>query len=199
VGRNNIKSTGVLIMTIANHAEMLPHMPSNSCFLVGHTSNQEVFMRSEGLHIRNAGPTNGREPVREVERIDAELNVAIDEMLGLMRSAGHVALAGPIVGLPLRVVAVDLSASGMSQIVLINPVVEERSEECQRDREGCLALPELTGHVDRPVWVVVSGLTRTGRAVRLRAGGILGRILQHQIDHLDGLTFVDRVRTKPAA
>lgn len=58
---------------------------------------------------------------------------------------------------------------------------------------------QMTLNVDRPVWVVVSGLSRTGRAVRLRARGILGRILQHQIDHLDGVTFIDRVRTKPAA
>lgn len=57
----------------------------------------------------------------------------------------------------------------------------------------------MTLNVDRPVWVVVSGLSRTGRAVRLRVRGILGRILQHQIDHLDGVTFIDRVRTKPAA
>lgn len=137
--------------------------------------------------------------MREVQRIDTELNVAIDEMLGLMRSAGHLALCGPVVGLPLRVITIDLATSGQSQIVLINPQIEEVSIECQRDLEGCLATPELKAHVDRPVWVVVSGLSRTGRAVRLRAGGILGRIIQHQIDHLDGVTLVDRMRTKPAA
>ena len=137
--------------------------------------------------------------MREVEHIDAALNVAIDEMLGLMRSAGYVALAGPVVGLPLRVITVDLTGSGSSQIVLINPVIEEASEECQRDREGCLAIPDLTAHVNRPVWIVVSGLTRTGRAVRLRAGGILSRIIQHQIDHLNGLTFFDHACPAPAA
>lgn len=186
-------------MKLSSNMAGLPDTPASSCVLVGHAGDKELFPRSGGLHIRPVGPAESGEPVREVRRIGAELNVAIDEMLGLMRSAGYVALAGPVVGLPLRVITIDLTSSGQSQIVLINPVIEEVSEECQRDREGCLAIPELTVHVDRPVWVVVSGLSRTGRAVRLRAGGILGRIIQHQIDHLDGLTFIDRVRTKPAA
>lgn len=191
-------------MILSSDAPRLLDVPADSCFLIGHghgghNGDGDLFPRSGGLHIRPVGPADSGEPARDVERIDAALNVAIDEMLGLMRSAGYVALAGPVVGLPLRVIAIDLTTSGRSQIVLINPVIEEFSEECQRDREGCLAIPELTAHVDRPVWIVVSGLTRTGRAVRLRAGGILGRIIQHQVDHLNGVTFVDRVRTETAA
>lgn len=189
-------------MILSRDTPRLPGVPTDSCFLVGHGDHDgdgELLRRSNGLHIRPVGPADSGEPARKVKHIDAPLNVAIDEMLGLMRSAGYVALAGPVVGLPLRVIAIDLTTSGRSQIVLINPVIEEFSEEFQRDREGCLAIPELTAQVDRRVWIVVSGLTRTGRSVRMRAGGILGRIIQHQIDHLDGMTFIDRVRTESAA
>ena len=185
-------------MKLSSSATRLQSMPHDRCFLTGHAGDRERSRSSGGLHIRPVGPARTGETVREVAHIDAALNVAIDEMLGLMRSAGYVALAGPVVGLPLRVITIDLTMSGRSQIVLINPVIEQVSTERQRDREGCLAIPELSAHVDRPVWIVVSGLTRTGRAVRLRAGGILGRIIQHQIDHLDGLTIFDRVRPEPA-
>lgn len=154
---------------------------------------------SSSLHIGPVGTRGSLGTAHEVERVNADVNAAIDEMLDLMRTAGYVALSGPLVGLPLRVLAVDLTGSGSSQIVLINPRIEEASQEKQRDREGCLAIPEVTAHVDRPVWVLVSGVSRTGRVVRLRAGGILGRIIQHQIDHLDGLTVIDRVRPRPAA
>ena len=186
-------------MDTSTSATIPQSMSHDRCFLTGHAGDEDRPQESGGLHIRPAGEAESGEAAREVAHIDAALNVAIDEMLGLMRSAGYVALAGPVVGLPFRVITIDLSSTGRSQIVLINPVIEEVSEERQRDMEGCVAIPELTAHVDRPVWIVVSGLTRTGRAVRLRAGGILGRIIQHQIDHLDGLTFFDRVRTAPAA
>ncbi|MFW6088880.1 MAG: peptide deformylase [Gemmatimonadota bacterium] len=129
----------------------------------------------------------------EVTRFDRSLRDAIDRMLDLMRSNRYVALSGPMVGLPLRVVAVDLAGSGQSQIVLINPVVEQVSTERQKDREGCLVVPDIVAHVERPVSMVVSALSRTGQPVRLQVGGILARILQHHIDHLEGRTFFEHV------
>jgi len=132
-------------------------------------------------------------PAALVERTNAALDSAIDGMLDVMRRGGYPALAGPVVGIPFRVIAIDLSRSGRSQIVLINPEVETTSTEHQLGREGCVALPGLTAVVDRPLWAVIKGLTRSGQEVRLHAGGILGRIAQHQIDHLDGRTVVDRL------
>jgi len=145
------------------------------------------------LDLRPLGIGEHHTPAVVVERTDAALDLAIDRMLDVMRRGGYPALAGPVVGVPFRVIAIDLSRSGRSQIVLINPEVEAVSTERQLGREGCVALPGLTAVVDRPLWVVITGLTRSGQEVRLHAGGILGRIAQHQIDHLDGRTFVDRL------
>lgn len=128
-----------------------------------------------------------------VARFDRSLRETIDQMLDLMRRERYVALSGPMVGLPLRVVAVDLAGTGQSQIVLINPVIEQVSTERHKDREGCLVVPGIVAHVARPASIVVSGLSPTGQPVRLQAGGILARILQHHIDHLEGRTFFDRV------
>lgn len=128
----------------------------------------------------------------EVARFDRSLSEAIDRMLELMRQEQYVALSGPMVGLPLRIVAIDLAGSGRSQVVLINPVIEHVSTERQKDREGCLVVPDIVAHVERPVSLVVSGLSRTGQPVRLQVGGILARILQHHIDHLEGRTLVER-------
>jgi peptide deformylase len=125
----------------------------------------------------------------EVTRFDRSLGAAIERMLDLMRRERYVALSGPIVGLPLRIVAVDLAGSGQSQIVLINPVIEQVSIERQKDREGCLLSPHVFAQVERPVSMVVRALSRTGQPVRLQVGGILARILQHHIDHLDGRAF----------
>lgn len=129
----------------------------------------------------------------EVTRFDRSLGDAIDRMLDLMRRNKYVALSGPMVGLPLRVVAIDLAGSGQSQIVLINPVVEQVSTERQKDREGCLVVPDIVAHVERPISMVVSALSRTGQPLRLQVGGILARILQHHIDHLEGRTFFEHV------
>lgn len=129
----------------------------------------------------------------EVTQFDRSLRETIDRMLDLMKRERYVALSGPMAGFPLRVVAIDLAGSGQSQIVLINPVVEQVSTERQKDREGCLIMPGLVAHVERPVSMVVRAQSRTGQPVRLRVGGILARILQHHLDHLEGRSFFERV------
>jgi peptide deformylase len=128
-----------------------------------------------------------------VGQIGPEIDRLIDDMFALMRRAGYVALSGPVVGAPFRVVTIDLTGSGRSQIALLDPVLEAVSIEKQRDLEGCLQLPDMRAKVDRHLWVTVRATTRHGQRVRLQAGGILARILQHHIDHLDGETPLDRV------
>lgn len=145
------------------------------------------------MDLRPLGVGERHQPAAHVERIGSDLDSAIDGMFEVMRRGGYPALAGPVVGVPFRVIAIDLTRSGRSQVVLINPVVEARSTEHTLDREGCLALPGITALVDRHLWVVVKGIARSGQQVRLHAGGVLGRIVQHQIDHLDGRTLVDRL------
>lgn len=135
--------------------------------------------------LRRASPLIGE--------IDEATERGIERMLRLMCDAGYPALAGPHVGLFRRILAVDLSGQGRSRIVLINPVVASRSREQQSDLEGCLCLPGLTARIRRPVQISVHARARTGHHVRLEAGGLLARILQHQIDHLNGVLLLDHL------
>lgn len=166
----------------------------------GTAAGRRSSLGADRLRLRTLAPGESHEVAGEVSREDAgDLDRKIGAMLDFMRRAGYPALAGPLVGLPIRVIAIDLSRSGESQIVLINPVLEELSADRQLDREGCIAMPGVTALVDRHQWVVATGWTRNGQLVRLHAGGILGRIIQHQIDHLDGVTFIDRVGVRERA
>ena len=78
------------------------------------------------------------------------------------------------------------------EFVIANPVIEERSENAQKDVEGCLSLPEIRVEVERPYGVTVSGKDLSGMPLRIEAEGLLARIFQHEIDHLDGVLILDR-------
>ncbi|MFQ5679086.1 MAG: peptide deformylase [Gemmatimonadota bacterium] len=134
-----------------------------------------------------------RRPAERVERLDAELQSAIDDMLRLLHRTGYPAVAAPQVGVLRRAVAVDLSRTGRSPVVLVNPVVSAVSAERSVDLEGCLSLPGLVAKVARPERIRITGLARTGQIVRLEAGGLLARILQHKVEHLDGILFLDHL------
>lgn len=110
-------------------------------------------------------------------QFDHELHAGIDRMLELMRQGQYVAISGSIEGLALRVIAMNLTGSGQSQIILVNPRLEPVSTERQTDQADIF---------------VVSGFTRTGQGVRLRTVGLLGRILQHHIEVLDERPIFDR-------
>lgn len=135
-------------------------------------------------------PADRLPPSLPVEQLESVQDL-IDAMFERMRLSRYVALSGPVVGMPVRVVTIDLGGSGRSQIALLNPVVEAVSTERQRDAEGCLLLPGLRTRVERPVHITVRATTRHGQPVRLEAGGILARILQHHIEHLDATTLLD--------
>jgi peptide deformylase len=136
-----------------------------------------------------------REPAQEVEDLD-EVFVLVKEMLETMYHAQGVGLAGPQVGVSKRVIVVDLGDSdedGVGPLALINPKVVESSRARDRAPEGCLSIPGLEEVVERPEAVTVEGLSPEGEQVVLEASGLLSRALQHEIDHLDGILFIDRV------
>ncbi|MBE3588958.1 MAG: peptide deformylase [Thermoanaerobacteraceae bacterium] len=129
-----------------------------------------------------------REKARPVTRITPNILRLLDNMRDTMYDARGVGLAAPQVGVSKRVIVVD---TGEGLIELINPeIVEARGEET--DTEGCLSLPDVLGEVPRAVEVRVRGLDRHGRPVEHQASGFLARALQHEIDHLDGILFIDR-------
>jgi peptide deformylase len=127
------------------------------------------------------------EPVTEVDESVREL---AQDMMDTMVEAPGIGLAAPQVGVSLRMITLNLEeASG----AIINPVVARSSRDEESDLEACLSIPDVQGLVRRPSSVVVKGLDMDGRKVVLKAEGLLARCLQHEIDHLDGAVFLDRV------
>jgi peptide deformylase len=128
-----------------------------------------------------------------VERVDAELSALIADMFDTMYAEDGVGLAAPQIGIGTRVIVIDPRDPEITPFALVNPEVRETDGEPDRAEEGCLSLPGLREVVERPSSVVVEGLGRSGEPVRIETAGLLARILQHEIDHLDGILFIDRV------
>jgi peptide deformylase len=130
-----------------------------------------------------------------VDEITPEIQTLIDDMIETMYAAPGIGLAAPQVGVPLRIFVIDLSVgrdpNGL--ITMINPVFVER-DGMQLEDEGCLSVPGFNATVARPQRVVVRGLDRSGQEQTREGTGLLARAFQHEIDHLDGLLFVDRLR-----
>lgn len=145
------------------------------------------------LYIRHVSELTRGRRASPVGELGADVQRLIDRMLAFMRAEGHTALSAPQVGVDARIITVDLSGAGHNPVVLVDPVVESVSLERQMDREGCLSLPGLSSQISRSTQISVSGRARTGHAIRVDAGGILARILQHHIDHLNGLLILDHL------
>ena len=127
-----------------------------------------------------------------VEVFDEELTGLIDDLVETMYAEDGIGLAAPQVGVPLRVFVYDVREEAGEPGVLVNPRIVA-AEGTVRESEGCLSIPGLTEIVERSERVVVEGLDRDGREVRIEAEGLLSRCLQHESDHLDGVLFLDRV------
>ena len=132
---------------------------------------------------------------RPVEVVTEEIQRLVDDMTETMYAAPGIGLAAPQVGLPLRIFVVDLSAGRDPHglIVMINPEFVER-DGVQLEEEGCLSVPGFNATVVRPVRVVLKGLDRGGSEHQHEGHGLLARAFQHEMDHLDGTLFVDRLR-----
>jgi peptide deformylase len=132
---------------------------------------------------------------KPVGDITPEIQTLIDDMIETMYAAPGIGLAAPQVGVPLRIFVVDLSVgrdrNGL--ITMINPVFVER-DGMQLEDEGCLSIPGFNATVARPQRVVVRALDRQGQEHTREGTGLLARAFQHEIDHLDGTLFVDRLR-----
>jgi peptide deformylase len=129
-----------------------------------------------------------------VDRIDDSTRSLLDDMIATMYAAPGIGLAAPQVGVPLRLIVIDLSVGeDPSQVIrLVNPELVEREGE-QKHEEGCLSVPGYGGSPTRPARVVVRGLDPDGRE-RVHTGtDLLARAFCHELDHLDGLLFVDRL------
>ena len=141
------------------------------------------------------GASGLQAPAAPVTAFDADLHKLIDDMIETMYAAPGVGLAAPQLGVSLRVAVIDLSLGkrGGELFTLINPEFIER-DGMQLEDEGCLSVPGFNATVARPARVVVRALDRTGTAQIVEGTSLLARALQHEIDHLDGVLFLDRLR-----
>lgn len=133
-----------------------------------------------------------REKARPVADITGEIVTLAQDMLETMHAFSGIGLAGNQVGVPLRIITV-LHPETRENLVVVNPEVVAMSAEREVGEEGCLSIPEVYGKVERALRVTVRGVDLQGKEVEIEAQGLLARIFQHEIDHLDGVLFVDRL------
>lgn len=134
-------------------------------------------------------------PALPVAAITPEIDQLVADMIDTMYAAPGIGLAAPQIGVPLRIFVVDLSVGRQASnlLVFINPEFVERSG-MQLEEEGCLSVPGFEATVVRPERATVKGLNRQGVAHQVTGEGLLARAFQHEMDHLDGTLFVDRLR-----
>jgi peptide deformylase len=138
-----------------------------------------------------------RHKARKVTDFGPGLQALVDDMIETMRQAPGVGLAAPQVGDSSRLIVVEYGDEENQETppklyVMLNPEITRASQETELGIEGCLSVPGIQGDVQRLVAVTVKGLNRHGRPMTVKAKGWLARIFQHEIDHLDGVLFVDR-------
>lgn len=131
-----------------------------------------------------------REVCKEVPKISSNIHKLLDNMADTMYAAEGVGLAAPQIGISKRVVVIDV---GEGLIELINPVILSTEGE-ETDIEGCLSFPGVSGEVTRAAKVTVEALDRHGDKKQYTGEGLLARAFQHEIDHLNGVLFVDRAK-----
>ena len=134
-------------------------------------------------------------PASRVAGISVEIQQLVDDMVQTMYAAPGIGLAAPQVGVPLRIFVADISVgrNPADLLVFINPEFVER-DGMQLEEEGCLSVPGFNATVARPARATLKGLNRSGEEQVIEGTGLLARCFQHEMDHLDGTLFVDRLR-----
>lgn len=144
------------------------------------------------LPLRFAPDPVLRQKAKRVRSIDSSIERLIDDMLETMPAVSGVGLAAPQVGVSLQVAVIELPEE--ETIVLINPQVVKRSGE-RLVEEGCLSIPGYRGEIMRSVSVTVKGRNRQGKEIRLKATELLAQALEHELDHLNGVLYIDHLES----
>ena len=137
-----------------------------------------------------------RVPAKEILDFDEEIQNLARDMLDTMYGASGIGLAGPQIGVSKRMIVLDLGDADEGEVgpvALVNPRVVDSSKKTDRAPEGCLSIPGMEEVVERPADVRVEGFTPQGEPISFEAEGLFSRALQHEIDHLDGILFIDRL------
>ncbi len=131
-----------------------------------------------------------RQKARRVPTIDSSIQRLIDDMVETMQQTKGVGLAAPQVGVSLRVVVLQMP--GEEPVAVINPEIVKRAGE-REVTEGCLSIPGYAGEIKRSVSVTVKGRDRQGKTIRIKATGLMAQALEHELDHLNGILYIDHI------
>ncbi len=131
-----------------------------------------------------------RRKAKRISAIDSSIQRLIDDMVETMQQANGVGLAAPQIGISLRVAVIQMP--GEESIVIIIPKMVKRAGE-REVTEGCLSIPGYAGEIKRSVSVTVKGQNRQGKAIRLKATDLMAQALEHELDHLNGILYIDHL------
>ncbi len=150
------------------------------------------------LQIHTLGNQVLRRPARRISKVDESIRELVKDMLRSMYSAKGIGLAAPQVGIDKQLLVIDLDLENPTNppLVLINPEIITTSASLETYEEGCLSIPEVYLDVLRPSSIKISFRDEMGRPKKMNVDGLMGRCIQHEIDHLNGVLFVDRVTNK---
>jgi len=168
------------------------------CFMASQSSQlavEKTKLDKAPLELHFLGDRVLRQSCKRVTKIDADIRQLAKEMLQTMYTEDGIGLAAPQIGINKQMLVVDDDPENAANTprILINPVIKKFSKELCVAQEGCLSIPKVFLDVTRPVGIEVSYKDENGRPQRLVAGGLLSRVIQHEMDHLNGIMFVDRV------
>lgn len=141
--------------------------------------------------IRKDGDEILRKKSKEVEIVDDKIREILDDMIETMHKYNGVGLAGPQIGLLKRLVVIDLYDE-KGPIKLVNPKIIKQDGK-QEVEEGCLSFPNQYAKIIRPAKVTIEALNENGKKIKIKAEGLLAQAISHEIDHLDGVLFVDKI------
>ena len=130
-----------------------------------------------------------RQKAKRVTRFDPSIQQLIDDMIETLRDAPGLGLAAPQVGVPLRIVVIDVDEK---ITVLCNPEITAMEGEYEPE-EGCLSIPGYVANIKRALKVTVKARNRRGKEIKIKADELLAHVIQHEVDHLDGILFIDRL------
>jgi peptide deformylase len=152
-------------------------------------------LKNPPLKLHFLGDRVLRQPAKRITKIDDELRQLVREMLQTMYSEDGIGLAAPQVGVHKQLVVIDCDPDNAATppLVLVNPTIKEFSRDLCVAQEGCLSIPKVFLDVKRPKIVEITYKDEYGRPQTLKANELLSRCIQHEIDHLSGVVFVDRV------
>ena len=152
------------------------------------------------LEIHHLGDRVLRQPAKRIAKVDAAVRQLAKEMLQTMYSANGIGLAAPQVGINKQLIVIDCQPDDPKTppLILINPQIIGYGSETDACEEGCLSIPGVYLNVTRPTTIEVAFKDEQGRAQKIKADELLSRAIQHEMDHLNGVMFVDRVENSLA-